>query len=211
MMGHDFMLSLRTEAGESTCPGVVPPVPRKAYRQRFLVGQATAPAEEYVSPWRFTPEYPRYERRAQPEQRLLARYHSGRRTTTSSSGWRCSCSTCSAWTPTTAAHQAPSGAIDQRSQADACSLLSPALKNKPCSLSRETGLREQYFQPKWWTEKLSKAIDGVPVAYVLVWRNQASINHSSGPSKVVFRRRISKPSRRREADTPGGDIAGIYE
>ncbi len=51
-----------------------------------------------------------------------------------------------------------------------------AEKNKPFAIT-ETGLENNdpaysdYYNEKWWTQMLYKAIDGQPVAFALVWRN----------------------------------------
>lgn len=83
------------------------------------------------------------------------------------------------------------------------------IKNKPFAFT-ETGIENNTSQPTWWTGTLMKAIDDMPVAYVLVWRNKDR-NHFFGPwpgcvSEEDFRRFIADPQILTERD-----IAGIYE
>ena len=76
------------------------------------------------------------------------------------------------------------------------------LKNKPFAFT-ETGLENNTSQSKWWTEKLSKAIAGIPVAYVLVWRNKDT-NHFFGPLSGLRFGGGFQDLRRRGADIAGG-------
>lgn len=50
-------------------------------------------------------------------------------------------------------------------------------KNKPAALA-ETGL-EAVPDPEWWTKTLMPAMEGLPLVYVLLWRN-AGLNPSTG-------------------------------
>ena len=52
-------------------------------------------------------------------------------------------------------------------------------RNKPFAFT-ETGLENNKSDARWWTETLYTAIKGLPVAYVVVWRN-AGENHFFGP------------------------------
>ena len=83
------------------------------------------------------------------------------------------------------------------------------LKNKPFAFT-ETGLENNTSQSKWWTEKLSKAIAGVPVAYVLVWRNKDT-NHFFGPYPGCVSEEDFKTFVAGEQILLEKDIAGIYE
>lgn len=83
------------------------------------------------------------------------------------------------------------------------------LKNKPFAFT-ETGLENNTVQPKWWTEKLSKAIDGVPVAYVLVWRNKDT-NHFFGPYPGCVSEADFKTFAAGKQILMEKDISGIYE
>ena len=83
------------------------------------------------------------------------------------------------------------------------------LKNKPFAFT-ETGLENNTSQSKWWTEKLSKAIAGIPVAYVLVWRNKDT-NHFFGPYPGCVSEEDFKTFVAGEQILLEKDIAGIYE
>ena len=83
------------------------------------------------------------------------------------------------------------------------------LKNKPFAFT-ETGLENNTSQAKWWTEKLSKAIAGIPVAYVLVWRNKDT-NHFFGPYPGCVSEEDFKTFVAGEQILLEKDIAGIYE
>lgn len=52
-------------------------------------------------------------------------------------------------------------------------------KNKPAAFT-ETGLENNKSNPTWWTGNLAAAMNDIPLAYVLVWRNAAE-NHFFGP------------------------------
>lgn len=83
------------------------------------------------------------------------------------------------------------------------------LKNKPFAFT-ETGLENNTSQPKWWTQKLLKAIAGMPVAYVLVWRNQDT-GHFFGPYPGCVSEEDFKAFAAEEQILLEDDLIGIYE
>jgi len=169
-----FMLSLRTDAGE-----YVPVLFRPFHEHTgngFWWGKGNCTAEEYIALWRFTLEYLRDTKGV---HNLLYVYSPD--IVSSQDNYL------EFWPGDAYVDVLGLDAYDRSSWAIETNGLRlmrllkhiAYLKNKPFAFT-ETGLENNTSQSKWWTEKLSKAIAGIPVAYVLVWRNKDT-NHFFGP------------------------------
>lgn len=200
----DFMLSLRTDAGE-----YVPVLFRPFHEHTgngFWWGKGNCTAQEYVALWRFTLEYLRDTKGV---HNLLYVYSPD--IVSSQDNYL------EFWPGDAYVDILGLDAYDRSSWAietDGLRLMRllkhiAYLKNKPFAFT-ETGLENNTSQPEWWTRKLSKAIEGMPVAYVLVWRNKDT-NHFFGPypgcvSEEDFKKFAAGKQILMEADIPG-----IYE
>lgn len=200
----DFMLSLRTPDGE-----YVPVLFRPFHEHTgngFWWGKGNCTADEYVALWRFTLEYLRDGRGV---HNLLYVYSPD--IVNSQDNYL------EFWPGDSYVDILGLDAYDRSSWAietDGLRLMRllkhiSYLKNKPFAFT-ETGLENNTSQSAWWTEKLSKAIAGMPVAYVLVWRNQDT-NHFFGPWPGCVSEEDFKAFVAGEQILLEKDIAGIYE
>lgn len=200
----DFMLSLRADGGEYV------PVLFRPYHEHtgngFWWGKGNCTAADYVALWRFTVEYLRDERGV---HNLLYVY--------SPDIVGSQDSYLEFWPGDDYVDILGLDAYDRSSWSVATDGLRlmrllrhiAYLRNKPFAFT-ETGVENNTSQPGWWTGTLMKAIEGMPVAYVLVWRNKDR-SHFFGPwpgcvSEDDFRAFAASPQIRMESD-----IAGIYE
>lgn len=200
----DFMLSLRTDGGEQV------PVLFRPFHEHtgngFWWGKGNCTAADYIALWRFTVEYLRDERGV---HNLLYVY--------SPDIVGSQDSYLEFWPGDDYVDILGLDAYDRSSWSVATDGLRLVrllkhiayIKNKPFAFT-ETGIENNTSQPKWWTGTLMKAIEGMPVAYVLVWRNK-NRNHFFGPwpgcvSEEDFRAFVASPQIRLESD-----IAGIYQ
>ena len=199
-----FMLSLRTDAGE-----YVPVLFRPFHEHTgngFWWGKGNCTAEEYIALWRFTLEYLRDTKGV---HNLLYVYSPD--IVSSQDNYL------EFWPGDAYVDVLGLDAYDRSSWAIETNGLRlmrllkhiAYLKNKPFAFT-ETGLENNTSQSKWWTEKLSKAIAGVPVAYVLVWRNKDT-NHFFGPYPGCVSEEDFKTFVAGEQILLEKDIAGIYE
>lgn len=200
----DFMLSLRTSDGE-----YVPVLFRPFHEHTgngFWWGKGNCTADEYVALWRFTLEYLRDVRSV---HNLLYVYSPD--IVNSQDNYL------EFWPGDSYVDILGLDAYDRSSwpiESNGLRLMRllkhiSYLKNKPFAFT-ETGLENNTSQPAWWTEKLAKAIDGMPVAYVLVWRNQDT-NHFFGPWPGCVSEQDFKAFVAGEQILLEKDIAGIYE
>lgn len=170
----DFMLSLRTDGGE-----YVPVLFRPFHEHTgngFWWGKGNCSAGDYVSLWRFTLSYLRdtkgvhnllyvYSPDIVSSQEMYLEFWPG-----------------DEWVDILGldAYDRPSWPIATEGLRMMRLLRHIArIKNKPFAFT-ETGLENNVSDPTWWTRKLLAAIDGLPVAYVLVWRNKDT-GHFYGP------------------------------
>lgn len=200
----DFLLSLRTDAGE-----YVPVLFRPFHEHTgngFWWGKGNCTAAEYVALWRFTVEYLRDERGV---HNLLWVY--------SPDIVNSQESYLEFWPGDEYvdilgldAYDRPSWEIDTNGLRLMRLLRHIAyLKNKPFAFT-ETGLENNTSEPKWWTQKLQKSISGLPVAYVLVWRNKDT-GHFFGPWPGCVSEEDFRAFAVSDRILMEGDIAGIYE
>ena len=200
----DFLLSLRTESGE-----YVPVLFRPFHEHTgngFWWGKGNCTAEEYVALWRFTVEYLRDTRQV---HNLLYVYSPD--IVSSQENYL------EFWPGNEYVDILGLDAYDRSSWSVATEGLRlmrllnhiSGIKNKPFAFT-ETGLENNTSVANWWTGSLLKAIEGLPVAYVLVWRNKDT-SHFFGPypgcvSEEDFKEFVANPQILTE-----NEIAGIYE